>query len=239
LNISCIIPARNEEGHLKQVLSEVFSISEISDIIIVEGGSTDKTYEVAIEVSSQNPSRVRVIKQSTSGKFNAVLLGVKVAREDLILIWDADGTVPLFDVTKIVKHSVKSGNPVIGDRLRGHRQQGAMQFFNFLGNWLFAIAWAPVLKSKPTDLLCGTKIFNTRVFTKIPPWLLKIDPYGDFSLIATARFYDYSVESIPVNYLARNYGSTNINRWSGGLKLLITSIFVYFWFFKKFKFTFK
>lgn len=239
MSISCIIPARNEAGHLRQVLSEVFSISEISDIIIVEGGSTDKTYEVATEISSQNPSRVRVIKQSTTGKFNAVLSGVKVAKEDLIIIWDADGTVPLFEVTKIIKRSVKSGNPVIGDRLRGRREQGAMQYFNFLGNWFFAIIWAPILKSKPTDLLCGTKIFNTLIFTKIPPWLLKIDPYGDFSLIATARFYNYTVESVPVNYQARNYGSTNINRWSGGIKLFVTSFFVYFWFLKKFKFVFK
>ena len=82
-------------------------------------------------------------------------------------------------------------------------------------------------------MLCGTKIIKTEVFRKIPKWLLKNDPYGDFSLIATAKYFNFSIKSVPVDYLARSYGTSNISRWSGGCKLLITTVLIYMWQTKK------
>ena len=231
--ISCIIPAKNEAGHLNKVLNDVLSVNDISEIIIVEGGSIDNTYNEAIKISLKHPDKIKVIKQIDNGKFNAVMLGVTLVRNELVLIWDADGTVPLNDVKKIIKEALESGQTVMGDRLRGNIEHGAMQFFNFLGNWAFAIAWIPVLKQGPVDLLCGTKIIKTEVFKKIPKWLLNNDPYGDFSLIATAQYFNFSIKSVPVDYLARRYGNSNISRWSGGCKLLITTVLVYMWQAKK------
>jgi glycosyltransferase involved in cell wall biosynthesis len=231
--ISCIIPARNEAGHLSKVLNDVLSVNDISEIIIVEGGSIDNTYEEAIRISLEHPGKIKVVKQIDNGKFNAVMLGVTFVQNELILIWDADGTVPLRDVKKIIKEALKSGQTVMGDRLRGNIEHGAMQFFNFLGNWAFAIAWIPILKQRPVDMLCGTKIIKTEIFKKIPKWLLKNDPYGDFSLIATAKYFNFSIKSVPVDYLARRYGNSNISRWSGGCKLLITTVLIYVWQAKK------
>lgn len=231
--ISCIIPARNEAGHLIKVLNDVLSVNDISEIIIVEGGSIDDTYEEAIRISLKHPDKIKVVKQIDNGKFNAVMLGVTFVQNELILIWDADGTVPLRDVKKIINEALKSGQTVMGDRLRGKIEHGAMQFFNFLGNWAFAIAWIPILKQRPVDMLCGTKIIKTEIFKKIPKWLLKNDPYGDFSLIATAKYFNFSIKSVPVDYLARRYGNSNISRWSGGCKLLITTVLIYAWQVKK------
>ena len=45
--LSCVIPARNESGHLREVVGHVLSLPEIQDIILVEGGSIDDTFEVA------------------------------------------------------------------------------------------------------------------------------------------------------------------------------------------------
>jgi glycosyltransferase involved in cell wall biosynthesis len=231
--ISCIIPARNEAGHLIEVLNDVLSVKDISEIIIVEGGSIDRTYEEAIRISLKHPDKIKVVKQVDNGKFNAVMLGVTFVQKELVLIWDADGTVPIGDVKKIIDEALKSGQTVMGDRLRGNMEHGAMQFFNFLGNWAFAIAWIPILKQRPVDMLCGTKIVKTEIFNRIPKWLLKNDPYGDFSLIATAKHFDFSIKSIPVDYLARRYGNSNISRWSGGCKLLVTTVLIYVWEAKK------
>ena len=63
MNISCIVPARNEEGHLDQVISQILTIECITDIIIVEGGSHDNTYLEAKKIALINPNRIKVIKQ--------------------------------------------------------------------------------------------------------------------------------------------------------------------------------
>jgi glycosyltransferase involved in cell wall biosynthesis len=229
MSISCVIPARNEEGHLDQVVSDVLSCDNILDILIIEGGSSDNTYAEALRLADINPNRIRVFKQVGKGKFDAVQLGALHAREDFLLIWDADGTVPLNGTQEVIQHALETGNATMGNRLRGHREKGSMQFSNLIGNWVFAILWAPLLRSKPADMLCGTKIIQTDVFNHIPKKLLKADPYGDFALIATARHLGFPIHSIPVNYLARRYGTTNIKRWSGGLSLLLTTVIVYSW----------
>jgi hypothetical protein len=102
-----------------------------------------------------------------------------------------------------------------------------MQPANFLGNWAFAVLWSPIIRSKPRDMLCGTKVFETTVFTSIPRELQASDPYGDFALVATARLLNKEIDSVVVDYKARTYGETNIHRWSGGISLLKTTLLVY------------
>lgn len=229
MGISCVIPAKNESGYLDQVLSEVLSLETISDIIIVEGGSNDETFAKALSIAQANPERISVFKQLGKGKFNAVKLGAQHAKKEFLIIWDADGTVPLASTERAISHSLKSGRPTIGDRFKGKMEPGSMRLLNRLGNWAFAIAWTPILLRKPVDLLCGTKILPTKIFKTLPPLIERFDPYGDFTLLAATKFEGYSIDFIPVDYQARRYGSTNIKRWRGGLQLLLTTLLIYKW----------
>jgi glycosyltransferase involved in cell wall biosynthesis len=225
--LSCIVPARNEEGHLLQVIEMVLSVPEISEVVIVEGGSQDKTWEVAELINLKYPNRVSIVRQENTGKFDAVLKGAHYCTSDLVMIWDADGTVPLEDTRNIINAALEFNCASMGDRLRGHIEKGAMQKANWFGNWFFAVLWVPILRRKPSDLLCGTKIFSKEIFVDMPQWLINADPYGDFALIAHARYNKIEIKSIPVNYLARSYGATNISRWSGGLSLLKITLQIY------------
>lgn len=233
--LSCVIPARNESGHLQDVVRHVLSLDEVQDIILVEGGSSDDTYEVAQRIASSDPERIRLLKQSGKGKFNAVLEGASLCRESFIIIWDADGTVPLLATKHVIERAIKTNNPCMGDRLRGEIETGAMQRANWIGNWVFAILWSPILKSKPRDMLCGTKVFPKSVYEAIPDWLMSKDPYGDFALVATARSLGFKVESVVVDYRARTYGETNIQRWTGGLHLLRATFATYKWAFSGYR----
>jgi hypothetical protein len=170
---------------------------------------------------------VRGYQQTGIGKFNAVLEGAAKAQFQYSIIWDADGTVPIECAKKILHHALTTGNATIGDRLRGNIEKSAMQPANFLGNWVFAILWSPIIKSKPSDMLCGTKVFETDVFISIPSKLRVSDPYGDFALVANARLMSKKIDSVIVDYKARTYGETNIHRWSGGISLLKTTLLVY------------
>jgi glycosyltransferase involved in cell wall biosynthesis len=230
--ITCIVPARNESGHLKAVVEGIVSLNRVSEIIVVEGGSSDNTWQVAKNLEASKPFQIKAIKQEGSGKFNAVLEAAKLAEYSHIIIWDADGTVSLSDTKKLLEYFrvEASFDAVMGNRLAGEIHPGAMQRANWIGNWLFALLWWPILGLKnPSDLLCGTKIFPTEIFKRIPSWLNAVDPYGDFAIIATCRRYKIKIHSISVDYYPRTYGSTNIKRWSGGLRLLFTSTIAFVW----------
>ncbi len=231
--VCCVVPARNESGHLNDVLMNILSVSEIDEIVIVEGGSTDDTWEVAKTLESTHPEKIRTYKQTGKGKFNAVMEGALASKSSLVLIWDADGTVPLEDSQRVISKSIATSRPAMGDRLRGKIEPGAMQKANWIANWGFAVLWAPILGDKPRDMLCGTKIFPKEIFTEMPAWLVEADPYGDFALVGHARLRKMKIESCMVNYGARTYGQTNIHRWSGGVQLLKATIRIYWMLLRK------
>ena len=143
------------------------------------------------------------------------------------MIWDADGTVPLTSNINLISRALSTQLPAIGDRLKGKIEPGAMQAANFVANWIFALIWVPIIGGRPTDLLCGSKIFPTKILLEIPTWLKRLDPYGDFALIGFARYKKLKINVVAVDYNARSYGSTNINRWSGGIKLIKLTTLIY------------
>jgi glycosyltransferase involved in cell wall biosynthesis len=203
------------------------SVREIDQIIIVEGGSKDDTWLVAQELSLEKPGKIIALKQEGRGKFDAVLHGARNSGGRYIAIWDADGTVSLKDNADIIRMCTESGLPTMGDRLRGHISPGAMRPLNWIGNWAFAIAWAPILKKRPSDMLCGTKVLPREIFIELPQEFIDGDPYGDFALIGFARICGLEVVTHVVDYQARAYGETNIHRWTGGIQLLRATFLVY------------
>jgi glycosyltransferase involved in cell wall biosynthesis len=223
-----IIPCRNEAGNIATLLKQIMAILKDGDrILVVEGGSTDNTWEV-INDFTKNQSEFITIKQSGKGKFNAVLDGIKKSSADYIMIWDADGTVSFTDNKKIYSYRSNEEYFITGDRLSGTREKGSMQRANYFANKLFAIWWGFLLKTAPIDSLCGSKKFPRELFTPEPVKLLEVDPYGDFTIMALARKERIKIVTFPVLYGARTYGKTNIRRWRGGLHLLRGIILITF-----------
>jgi len=222
-----IIPCRNESGNLIPLIEAIVRETKCNDeVIIIEGGSSDNTYEEALTLEKRFPKKVRTYKQSGKGKFDAVLLGIKKADCSTVMIWDADATVNFEQNYRIYTLPHIEPQLVTGDRLRGKRDKGAMRFANLLGNWAFAIVWSVILRRSPIDLLCGTKKFPRNLIAGAPNWLLELDPYGDFTIFAMAAKKNIPITSLPVIYHSRSHGETNIHRWRGGFELLIITLAV-------------
>jgi glycosyltransferase involved in cell wall biosynthesis len=226
---SIIIPCRNESGNLIPLIEAIIKIIKPNDeVIIIEGGSSDLTYEEALGLEMRFPRIVRTYKQTGKGKFDAVLLGIKKINMPIVMIWDADATVNFDQNHEIYLRPHGEAQLITGDRLRGKRDKGAMRFPNFLGNWAFAFLWSLILKQRPIDLLCGTKKFPRSLILEAPKWLLELDPYGDFSIFIMAKHLGVEIISIPVHYHSRSYGKTNIHRWRGGVELLSITLMIVF-----------
>src|SRR6185369_9449005 len=87
-------PARNEAGNIEALVRRIPDMGTSTEIIFIEGGSTDSTWDEIVKVARSHPERrIRFLKQTSSGKGGAVREAFAVAQGDLLLILDADMTV--------------------------------------------------------------------------------------------------------------------------------------------------
>jgi ubiquinone/menaquinone biosynthesis C-methylase UbiE len=231
VSCSVIVPARNESGNIKAALDRVPTLGAFTEIIFVEGNSKDDTWEtIQREVASyRGPHRVKALKQSGKGKWDAVRTGFEAATGDVLVVQDGDLTAPPEDLPKfftaICDGTAEFAN---GSRLVYPMEKKAMRFLNFLGNKFFALALSYVLGQFVKDSLCGTKMMLKDDYLKLKQRIKELgdfDPFGDFNLLFGAALLNLKIRDIPVRYKDRTYGETNISRFSHGWLLLKMTIF--------------
>jgi SAM-dependent methyltransferase len=231
VSCSVIVPARNEAGNIRAALERIPVMGQQTEIIFVEGNSTDDTWEVIQrEVTAYaGPHQVKALKQPGRGKWDAVRAGFAEASGDVLVIQDADLTAPPEDLTKFYD-AIASGVAEFcnGSRLVYPMESQAMQFLNFMGNKFFALALSYVLGQPIKDSLCGTKMLLRADYIRLMQRIEVLgdfDPFGDFNLLFGASLLNLRIRDIPVRYKDRTYGETNISRFKHGWLLLKMTVF--------------
>ena len=223
--VSVVIPARNESGNVTRIFERVPEMGRETELIFVEGGSTDDTYEKIKKTIADNPHRpARLFRQTGKGKGDAVRLGFQHATGDVLMILDADLTVPPEDLPRFYS-AIHNGNAefVNGVRLVYPMEKEAMRFLNLMGNKFFSLVFSWLLGQPIKDTLCGTKVLRKADYEKIAAnrsYFGDFDPFGDFDLLFGAAKLNLKIVEIPVRYRERTYGTTNISRWKHGWLLL-------------------
>jgi SAM-dependent methyltransferase len=223
--VSVIVPARNEAGNIAAVFSRVPEMGGGTEIIFVEGHSKDDTARVIQREIAAHPQRHSVALQQTGvGKGDAVRLGFAKASGDVLMILDADLTVPPEDLPRFYEALVSGhGEFINGVRLVYPLEGEAMRFFNLIANKLFGLAFSWLLGQPVRDTLCGTKVLWKSDYELIAAnrgHFGELDPFGDFDLLFGSARLGLKIVDLPVRYRARTYGTTNIQRWRHGVLLL-------------------
>jgi glycosyltransferase involved in cell wall biosynthesis len=201
-------------------------MGESTELIFVEGGSTDGTWQTIEECLARyrGPLRLSAYQQTGKGKGDAVRLGFERATGDLLMILDADLTVPPEDLPAFYEVAVRGqADYVQGTRLVYPMEKNAMRFLNKLGNVAFSQLFTYLLRQPIRDTLCGTKVLWRHDYQRLAAarhYFGDFDPFGDFDLIFGAARLNLKIVEIPVRYRDRTYGETNISRWKHGLLLL-------------------
>jgi glycosyltransferase involved in cell wall biosynthesis len=222
---SVIIPARNEAGNIAAAVARTPQMGKGTELIFIEGHSTDNTWEVLQQVQAAHPDRsIRVLKQQSKGKGGAVREAFAEATGDILFILDADLTMPPEQLPKFYEVA-RSGTAefVNGVRLVYPMENEAMQFANMIANHLFGLAFSWLLGQRIKDTLCGTKVIFRRDYDALArnrSYFGDFDPFGDFDLLFGAAKLNLRIIDLPIRYQARQYGSTNIQRWRHGVLLL-------------------
>ena len=228
--VSVIVAARNEAGNVPAIFDRVPQMGAGTELIFVEGHSKDNTYE-AIEKEMQLRQRplTKLFRQPGKGKGDAVRVGFAQATGEVLMILDADLTVPPEDLPRFYEAwRTHKGEYVNGVRLVYPMEEGAMRPINFLGNKFFSMAFSWLLSQSIKDTLCGTKVLSKAHYDMIAAnrgYFGDFDPFGDFDLIFGAARYNLKFVDLPIRYRERTYGDTNIQRWRHGLLLLRMVVF--------------
>lgn len=225
-SISIIVPARNERGMIENIVRSLPVFAEPVELIFIEGHSNDGTLDEIKRVASSGVGNIpiRYAVQDGAGKADAVWKGFDIANNDILIIYDADMTVPPGDIPRFYE-AVAQGEGVVanGSRLMYPMEPGAMRPFNFMGNLFFAGLLSLLCGHRFTDTLCGTKAIRRADYVRLRDlhFIKEIkDPFGDFTLLIGSAMLGLKIVEIPVHYRRRTYGGTKIRRWSDGWKLL-------------------
>jgi SAM-dependent methyltransferase len=228
--VTVVVPARNEAGNIASAIERTPVMGSATELLFVEGGSSDGTWERIEELSGSyaGPLEIKKFRQTGKGKGDAVRVGFANATGDLLMILDADLTVPPEDLPRFYDAMVQGlGDYVHGTRLVYPMEDNAMRFLNKLGNAFFARAFSFLLNQPIKDTLCGTKVLWRTDYERIVhnrSYFGDFDPFGDFDLIFGASKLNLKILEIPVRYGSRTYGETNISRFRHGLLLLRMSM---------------
>lgn len=229
-SVSVVIPCRNEEGHIAPMVARLPVLPPNSEYIFVEGGSKDGT-EAAIQTAIKaNPDKpLRFLKQAGKGKGDAVRLGFGAARGEVLAILDSDMGVAPEDLPSFVNALARGHAEFVnGSRLVYPMAGKAMRFLNLLANKFFALLFSWILGQNCRDTLCGTKVLYRADYERIlanRSYFGDFDPFGDFDLLFGASRLNLHIVDLAVRYHEREYGETNISRFSHGLLLLRMSAF--------------
>jgi SAM-dependent methyltransferase len=225
LSVTVVVPCRNESGNIEAAVRRMPEFCADMEMIFVEGGSSDGTWQEIQRVIAAYPQRdIKALQQTGTGKGDAVRRGFAQARGDVLMILDADLTMPPEDLPKFYNALMAGkGEFINGSRLVYPMERQAMRVLNLVANYLFAVTFTYLLNQRHTDTLCGTKALLRRHYDQISrnrAYFGNFDPFGDFDLIFGAAKLNLKTAEVPIRYAAREYGRTNISRFRHGWLLL-------------------
>lgn len=228
-----VIPCRNERGNIEAALRRIPRFGGRQEIIFVDGHSSDGTPEEIRRLMTHYPGKdIKLLVQDGKGKGDAVRKGFAHATGDLLMILDADLTMPPEALPKFYDAIANGrGELINGCRLVYPMETEAMRVLNLIGNKFFGLVFSWLLNQKIKDTLCGTKVLLRHDYERIAAnrhYFGDFDPFGDFDLLFGASKLNLHILEIPIRYQARTYGSTNIQRFRHGWLLLKMTVYGFF-----------
>ena len=216
-SVSVLIPCKNEEKNIKSIVSRMPSFGKELELVFIDDASADDTEgEIKRATAALKDHKIELTKGPGRGKGRAVAAGMACATGDICMILDADLTVIPEDLPQFYR-ALQHGYAdfVHGTRLIYPQEQGAMRYFNLLGNIAFAWLFSFILDQRTTDTLCGTKAFwrkDWEKFQEIETRLGNADIWGDYNLIFGAAHFGVKISQLPVRYFERLEGQTKMTK---------------------------
>ncbi len=216
MRISIVIPVLNEAESLQQLYQEILQHSQGHDleIIFIDDGSIDKSFEIMQNLASQD-NRVRVVRfRRNFGKAAALQTGFSQAKGEVIFTMDADLQDNPSEIPKFIAKLEEGYDLVSGWKRKRHDP-----LHKTLPSRLFNYVTARTFKLKLRDYNCGFKAYRH-------PLEKELNLYGEMHryIPALANAMGYRVGEIAVEHRARQFGNSKygMERYLRGFFDLLT-----------------
>lgn len=201
--LSIVIPAHNEESRLPRTLRQIFTFLQrqpyLSEVIIVENASSDRTFEVAARYALEYPN-LTVVREAQRGKGNAVRLGMLKARGEYRFICDADLSMPIEELEKFLPPAIEDFDIAIGSREAPGAVRYNEPYYRHLGGRAVNFMIQALILPGLNDTQCGFKCFRAEtteaLFRRqtIQGWSF------DIELLYLARRKKLRIREIPIQW---------------------------------------
>ncbi|GAA0530110.1 hypothetical protein GCM10010172_08540 [Paractinoplanes ferrugineus] len=226
--VSVVIPALNEERNLPHVFAAL--PADINEVVLVDGGSVDRTVAVALELRPD----VVVVQQTRKGKGNALACGFAACTGDIIVMIDADGSTDPAEIPLFVQQLVDGADFVKGSRFANGGHSHDITKLRKAGNDGLNLVVNVLFGTRFTDLCYGYNAFWRNVVptldlpdTRLPQPNDGSKLWGDGFEIETMINIRAAVDGMKVGEVgsvehARIHGETNLNTFRDGFRVLRT-----------------
>lgn len=218
LKLSVLVPIYNEEKTLKEVLRKLLSVSEVTEVIVVDDGSTDSTPQILAQL--KHP-KLKTFRKENGGKGSAIRFGLEHVTGKFVLIQDADLEYDPEDIPALLE-PIKRGRVdiVYGSRFLGphlnllfwHRVGNSA--LNFLVNILFNTTLSDMetcYKVVPTEVLRDLNLASNA---------FDIEPEITCKLLKRG----YKIFEVPISYIGRDFSEGKKITWRDGISAVQTII---------------
>ena len=218
LGCSVVIPCYNEEDNIEEAIRRIPSMGKYTEIIVVNDGSHDRTAD-RVRALQQEFSNLKLIDNpSNQGKGCAVQQGFALATQEVLMILDADLSVPPEELPRFFDPLNKAkGQFVNGTRMVYPMERQRMRTINLLGNKILGQILTFMIRQNLSDALCGTKAFYK---SDLKYMKMGMDKWGDFDLLFGAAKIGNTILEIPVHYKSRKTGEPKMKLFRHAFHLL-------------------
>ena len=212
MGVSIVIPAYNEEKAISTVISQASGMKLKKEIIVVDDGSTDLTWEIARKARG-----VKVLRHRRNrGKANALRTGIGEASFENIVTLDADCTYPASYIPRLLKE-LEGNDLVIGSRFMGKNRD--MPALNSLGNRVFSLMITILTRRRVSDSSSGMRAFRKGLWHSLGMRARNLE--GEVEMTTRCLRRGLRVSEVPVPYRER-VGKSKLSPLRDGFRFLVT-----------------
>jgi glycosyltransferase involved in cell wall biosynthesis len=216
LNIGVLIPARNEEKNIENVISRLRNLG-FENILVIDGGSTDRTHMISLK------NGAKVVSQIGLGKGNAVRQALSEGYFDVdaLVLMDADGSMAPEEIPAFIDVLAAGADVVKGSRFMKGGNTYDMTLNRRIGNSLMLISVNLLFSTKYTDLCYGFAVLSRRAIQELAPILKSENFEIETELFIKAAEIGLNVKEVPSVEFKRKNGTSNLNAIRDGLRIFV------------------